>query len=200
MGALPGVVRTRVGYSGGVAADPTYRRVCNYPEWADWVETVQIEYDPSELSFADVLDAFFRSHGGWQAGRSGRSRQYASAIFAHDEAQAAAARTAIASRDRCGTLLEPFGQFYDAEAYHQKWVLQRKRPLFLSLGLLEPSEMLTSSAAVHLNAFAASRISAETAQRRLDSLAGTGTLHPEALRQATEAMGCFSDKPIVMYS
>jgi hypothetical protein len=44
------------------------------------------------------------------------------------------------------------------------------------------------------------RISAETAQRRLDSLAGTGTLHPEALRQATEAMGCFSDKPIVMYS
>lgn len=199
MGALSGMIRTRVGYSGGTVAEPTYRRVCGNPEWGDWVETVQLEYDPSALSYAEVLDAFFRNHDGWQGQRPSRSRQYQSVIFAHDQAQLASARQAVAARPGCGTLVEAFGQFWDAEAYHQKWLLQRKPQLFLSLGLREPSDLLLSRAAVQLNAFAAHRLRPETAARRLAALVDADGFGKPQLRAAVDAMAEFTDEPIVMY-
>mmetsp|Transcript_12921 Transcript_12921/g.39446 ORF Transcript_12921/g.39446 Transcript_12921/m.39446 type:complete len:201 (+) Transcript_12921:205-807(+) len=199
MGALVGVVRTRVGYAGGTEAEPTYRRVCGNPAWADWVETVQLEYDPRKISYEEVLDAFFRNHNSWQGQRASRSRQYQSVIFAHDEVQRDFAIRAIRARDRCGTLLESYTAFWDAEAYHQKWLLQRKAPLFMSLGLKEPSELFTSRAAVQLNAFAARRLRPETAARRLSLLADEGEIDPQALPAILDTMAEFSDEPIVMY-
>jgi peptide-methionine (S)-S-oxide reductase len=199
MGALSGVVRTRVGYSGGTVAEPTYRRVCGSPEWGDWVETVQLEYDPSALTYAEVLDAFFRNHDGWRGQRPSRARQYQSVIFAHDEAQLITARQAVGARPGCGTKVEPFSQFWDAEAYHQKWLLQRKPRLFLSLGLREPSELVSSRAAVQLNALAAGRLRPETAARRLKAFVGEDGFGPEQQSAAIEAMAEYTDEPIVMY-
>mmetsp|Transcript_7429 Transcript_7429/g.12564 ORF Transcript_7429/g.12564 Transcript_7429/m.12564 type:complete len:193 (-) Transcript_7429:356-934(-) len=190
---------TRVGYSGGTVAGPTYRRVCNNAEWADWVETVQIEYDPIKLSFAEVLDAFFRNHKGWEGQRPDRCRQYQSVIFAHDDEQAMWAAQAIKGRQHCGTFLEGFNEFYDAEAYHQKWLLQRKQPLFNALGLEEPSQLLSSRAAVTLNAFAAGRLTAARTARRLRALRESGELSQAVLEQSVSALHQFSDAPIVMF-
>jgi hypothetical protein len=120
-------------------------------------------------------------------------------IFAHDEAQLASARQAVGARPGCGTLVETFGQFWDAEAYHQKWLLQRKPQLFLSLGLREPSDLLTSRAAVQLNAFAARRLRPETTARRLEALVGADGFELQTLRAAVDAMAEFTDEPIVMY-
>ena len=97
-----------------------------------------IDFDPAVISYEGILDAFFRCH---DAAAGGRSRQYASIIFAHDESQLAAANKAVAERPGVKTTVEEAvgerGLFWVAEAYHQKWLLQRKRPLFLALGMME---------------------------------------------------------------
>ena len=72
-----------------------------------------------------MLDAFFRMH---DATARGRSRQYASIIFAHNDAQREAAERCLSkpAQNRAATTVEPATPFWDAEAYHQKWLLQRK--------------------------------------------------------------------------
>ena len=78
-GVLPAVVRTRVGYCGGTLKDPTYH------ELGDHTESVQVDYDPAKLSFGQLLDKIWTSHN--PCGVGGKSRQYMSVIFYHDEAQ-----------------------------------------------------------------------------------------------------------------
>jgi len=162
---LPGVVRTRVGYCGGSLADPTYRKVCNNADFADYAETISLEFDPSILSYEEMLDAFFRAH---DSQARGRSRQYASIIFAHTDTQRAAAEERLCSADN--TLIEAAPEvFWDAEPYHQKWLLQRKRELFLSLGMTDPAELIERPATV-LNAIAARRFSDDVAMERVAAL------------------------------
>jgi len=175
MAALPGVVRTAVGYCGGTKENPTYRKVCNNADYGDYVEAVSIDFDPAVVSYSGVLDHFFRSH---DAIASGRSRQYASVIFAHDNEQAAAAADAVAARPGVATLVEPATPFWVAEAYHQKWLLQRKRSLFLSLGLMEREQLLGAPATV-LNAAAAGKLRPEVALERLEQLVWEGELPSE---------------------
>ena len=151
MAALEGVVLSRVGYSGGLLHGPTYKLVCNDGLYSDWSESIQVEYDPAVVSYSDVLDAFFRGH---DANSRGRSRQYGSFIFVHDEKQLELAHVALADRPRANTIIEPFRSFWDAEvgidlcgplasatvgvpmltnlsaslprALHQRWLLQRR--------------------------------------------------------------------------
>ena len=108
--------------------------MCNDERYDDYAETIQLEFDPCVLSYDKVLDAFFRAHDHIAAGRS---RQYSSIIFAHDDAQHEAASAALASRPRSSTRLEALQPFWQAEPYHQKWLLQRKRDLLSSLQLCE---------------------------------------------------------------
>lgn len=135
-----------------------------------------MDFDPSVLSYDDVLAAFFRMH---DATARGRSRQYASIIFTHDDAQLARATAACAEQRRAATTVEPATPFWDAEAYHQKWLLQRKRPLFLALGLSSPDELWDQPATV-LNAVAAGKLPGRVAMQRLDKLLEEGELRPEA--------------------
>jgi len=156
---------------------PTYRSVCNDPSFRAYAETIQLDYDPKVLSYSDVLDAFFRAH---DARSSSRKRQYASIIFAHDEDQHSIAAQALdaarhPARSGATTVVERASDFWDAEPYHQKWILQRKRPLLLALGLTDTAELLGAPAAV-LNAFAAGRLPAEAAMDRLDALLLAGEL------------------------
>lgn len=193
MAALEGVVLSRVGYSGGLLHGPTYKLVCNDGLYSDWSESIQVEYDPSVVSYSDVLDAFFRGH---DANSRGRSRQYGSFIFAHDEKQLELAHVALADRPRANTIIEPFRSFWDAEAYHQKWLLQRRSSLFRPLQLSEPEELLTSRAATLLNAFAAQRLTGDAARERLLAL----DLTPEIEDRLLRAVRSFQDEMIVFRS
>jgi len=157
-------MRSRVGYAGGTKDNPSYRKVCGDPEYGDYVETIQLEYDANLLSYSEIIDAFFRAH---DAERRGRSRQYQSVIFVHDADQRDAALEALSVRPSAHTKVELAGEcFWDAEPYHQKWLLQRKRELFMGLAMEEPAELLEGPATV-LNAFAAGRLPSDVAAERM---------------------------------
>lgn len=157
------MIRTRVGYAGGTQPNPTYRKVCNDESFGDWVEAVQVEFDSACTSYEDVLDAFFRAH---DATRTGKSRQYQSVLFLHDAEQRDAAYAALAQRPTAHTKLEAADAFYDAEPYHQKWLLQRKRDLFLTLGMTDTAQLLEAPATA-LNAYAAGKLRADATAERL---------------------------------
>lgn len=144
--------------------------MCNNDDYADYAEAVTIDYDPAIISYEGILDAFFRCH---DAVAAGRSRQYASIIFAHDEDQMVAAQRAVAARPGVRTSVEEADLFWVAEAYHQKWLLQRKRPLFVAAGFMEREELVGPVATV-LNAAAAGKLPGRVALERLEKLMGRG--------------------------
>jgi peptide-methionine (S)-S-oxide reductase len=125
--AIPGVVRTAVGYTGGHTTDPTYRQVCGHR--TGHAEAVEVWFDPAQVSYAQLLEKFWQIHNPTTRNRQGFDfgSQYRSAIFTHDEAQQAAA---IASRDteqesrrrRIVTQIGPAAPFYRAEEYHQRFL------------------------------------------------------------------------------
>ena len=129
---LKGVKSTAVGYSGGTVPNATYEQVCSGR--TGHAEVVQVEYDPAELTYDELLDVFWRSHDPTQLNRQGPDvgTQYRSAIFFHTpEQQAAAAaskqRLEESSRYRRPVVTEitPAGEFYRAEEYHQQYLEKR---------------------------------------------------------------------------
>ena len=127
---LPGVTDTTVGYAGGTLDKPRYEDVKNGR--TGHAESLQIVFDPSKISYDDILDFFFRLHDPTTANRQGNDigTQYRSAIFYHDEAQRDAAQRAIQRAQPkwsrpIVTEVVPFTNFYEAEDYHQDY-LQRK--------------------------------------------------------------------------
>ena len=146
--------------------------MCSDPRFSDYAEAVHIDYDPSVISYERVVDAFFHLH---DATAGGKSRQYASIIFTHGEEQMQTAQNVLAQQRRAVTTVEAATPFWDAEAYHQKWLLQRKRPLFLALGLEDADELLGKPATV-LNAVAAAKLPVDLAMQRLDALLASGEI------------------------
>ena len=144
-------------------ASPSYRKVCNDRDFSDYAETIRVEFDAAKLPYDDLLDSFFNAH---DATARGKSRQYASVVFAHDAAQRASAEAAVARRPSVHTTIEDGGDYWAAEAYHQKWILQRKRGLFMKLGLTDVDELQAAPASV-LNAYAAGRLRSDLAAARL---------------------------------
>jgi peptide-methionine (S)-S-oxide reductase len=129
---LDGVVATRVGYTGGVKDEPTYKEVCS--GMTGHAEAVEVEFDPAQVSYDELLEVFWSIHDpttpnrqGWDVGT-----QYRSAIFVHDEAQQAAAE---ASRERAQervrrpivTEITPASTFWIAEDYHQRYLEKQGR-------------------------------------------------------------------------
>jgi len=128
---LPGVVSTRVGYTGGDLENATYRHVCTGT--TGHTEAVEIVFDPEQVSFRDLLELFFQIHDPTTPDRQGNDRgtQYRSAIFWHDEAQRKTAEDTIADVEASGlwpgkvvTEIAPAGAFWEAEPEHQDY-LQR---------------------------------------------------------------------------
>lgn len=165
-----------MGFCGGSEPNPSYKTVCRDASFGDYAEAITIDYDPSVLTFDDLLDAFFRCHDPISAGRS---RQYSSILFYHDEAQRAAAEAALSTRPHVSTTLEAAAPFWEAEPYHQKWLLQRKRPLMLALGLTSYDDLLGPAATV-LNALAAGKLRYDTALERLEVLVAADELDVDA--------------------
>lgn len=129
---LPGVIRTRVGYAGGHTDDPTYEDVCS--DTTGHAEAVEIEFDPEQVSYDELLDVFWGKHDPTQLNRQGYDigSQYRSAIFFHTpDQQEAALRSKAAVQSltagRVVTELVPAGSFHEAEDYHQQYLEKRGR-------------------------------------------------------------------------
>src|ERR1700739_4972965 len=130
---LPGVISTRVGYTGGNCANPTYKDVCT--DRTGHAEAVEVEYDPAKLSYDRLLDVFWENHDPTQLNRQGPDwgTQYRSAIFFHTPEQGRAAKAKIEqltasgqfSPKRIVTKVEPAQTFWRAEEYHQKYLEKR---------------------------------------------------------------------------
>lgn len=124
----PGVISTRVGYTGGDVANATYR---NHGTHAEGIEVM---FDPSQTSFRAVLEFFFQIHDPTTANRQGNDRgvSYRSAIYYADEVQKAVALDTIADVNASGlwpgnvvTELAPVGDFWEAEPEHQDYLERR---------------------------------------------------------------------------
>ena len=129
---IKGVVSTRVGYTGGKKQDPTYEDVCT--DKTGHAEAVEIEYDPSIVSYDALLDAFWKMHDPTTMNRQGpdKGTQYRSAIFYVNEAQKNAALASKGRLQNSGkyknavvTEIMPAVEFYPAEDYHQKYYMKR---------------------------------------------------------------------------
>ena len=126
---IQGVVSTRVGYTGGHTKDPTYQKVCS--DTTGHAESVEVVFDPAQVTYSRLLAAFFEFHDPTQINRQGPDvgSQYRSAIFFLNETQKKAALEAIARLESSGrygrpiaTQVLPATEFYPAEEYHQKYL------------------------------------------------------------------------------
>jgi peptide methionine sulfoxide reductase msrA/msrB len=126
---IPGVTGTVVGYSGGFTPNPTYETVKTGK--TGHAEAIQVTFDPSKLSYEQLLAFFFRIHDPTTPNRQGHDRgtQYRSAIFVRGEeqkrgAEAAKKRAQAKWKDPIVTEIVPFSAFTPAEEYHQDYLLK----------------------------------------------------------------------------
>jgi peptide-methionine (S)-S-oxide reductase len=127
-----GVVSTAVGFAGGTTENPSYKDVCRGR--TGHAEVVKVVFDPSKVSYEQLLEVFWSSHNpttrdrqGWDIGS-----QYRSAIFVHNPEQEESARRSLGEMDCAGrykkpivTEITPAGPFYRAEEYHQQYLAKR---------------------------------------------------------------------------
>jgi len=125
---VKGVTSTTVGYIGGTTKNPTYKEVCT--DRTGHAEAVEVEFDPSQVSYRELLALFFQSHDPTTLNRQGPDfgTQYRSAIFFHDTEQEKEAREAKAALEKAGIFKRPIvtqivaaPEFYRAEDYHQQY-------------------------------------------------------------------------------
>ena len=121
-----GVKTVESGYTGGHAANPTYKQVCGGD--TGHAEAIRITFDPEQLNYDDLLDIFFATHDPTQLNRQGNDigTQYRSAIFPQNDEQQRKARAAIARNNpdhgnAIVTTIEPKGEWWPAEDYHQDY-------------------------------------------------------------------------------
>lgn len=131
---MPGVVATKVGYSGGDLQNPRYDDVCSGT--TGHTEVVQVSFDPAKISYHDLVEKFFTLHDPTQLNRQGPDigHQYRSVVFtldAEQEQMARAVRTQLSASNRYKhpvvTAIEPAPVFWPAEEYHQQYLVKQGR-------------------------------------------------------------------------
>jgi peptide-methionine (S)-S-oxide reductase len=166
-GSLDGVVRTRVGYAGGTTENPTYHNL------GDHTETIQIDYDPTQISYEQLLEIYWDSHNPtarpW-------SRQYMSIVFYHNSEQRELAmetkqREEASSGRQVYTEIIPFSEFYLAEYYHQKYYLQQVPELMKELTAIYPNfaDFINSTAVARINGYVGGHVTLQELQDQLNS-------------------------------
>jgi methionine-S-sulfoxide reductase len=178
------VVRTRVGYTGGTKVDPTYYNL------GDHTESVQVDYDPTQISYDELLAVFWKAHS---PATASFSRQYMNAVFYHDEEQQ---RLALATRDQVAadlgqqvtTQILPAETFYLAEDYHQKYSLRGKTPFYEELAAVYTTteELIASTAAARLNGYLGGYGTRDQLERELESLGLSPETSEELLRRVRQ--------------
>ena len=177
------MIRTRVGYAGGSKDNPTYYSL------GDHTETVQVEYDPEQISYQELLDVFWDSHN---AAMLPYSVQYKSIIFYHDEEQK---RLAIESKAReeekrnanIHTEIVPYSRFYLAEDYHQKYYLRNVPDLNKELTAIYPdaNDFVNSTAVARVNGYVGGNGDIETLHQEIDSYGLSPAAKQRLLEMAT---------------
>jgi methionine-S-sulfoxide reductase len=128
---IPGVLETKVGYTGGAVAHPTYKMICT--GITGHAEGVQITFDPAKLSYEELLGYFFRMHDPTTLNQqhNDRGTQYRSAIFYTSEEQKKTAEKVKERVDKSGKWKKPIvteitkaGEFWPGEDYHQKYLIK----------------------------------------------------------------------------
>jgi methionine-S-sulfoxide reductase len=157
-----------VGYAGGTTENPTYHRL------GDHSETLQIDFDPSSISYKELLAIFWESHS---PGSPSWSRQYQAAVFYHNDTQK---RLALETADEVTaringevfTQVLPAGGFYLAEDYHQKYFLRRDPVLLTELTRIYPDtwDLVASTAAARVNGYVAGHGNRASLEAELNSL------------------------------
>ena len=125
---VKGVTDAAAGYTGGTVENPSYREVCG--DATGHAEAVQVEFDPAQVSYDDLLSVFWRIHDPTTMNQQGPDvgSQYRSAVFFHTPEQEAAARASKAKQEASGrfrrpvvTEITPASRFWRAEEYHQRY-------------------------------------------------------------------------------
>ncbi len=131
---VDGVVSTRVGYTGGTTVNPTYEDVCGHD--TGHAEAVEVIFDPNKVSYRELLNIFWDIHDPTTLNRQGPDvgSQYRSAVFYTTAAQEREARESMKEVEKTGiysrqivTEIAPADEFYEAEDYHQKYLMKRGR-------------------------------------------------------------------------
>jgi peptide-methionine (S)-S-oxide reductase len=129
---IKGVTSTAVGYIGGSLKDPTYQDVCT--DRTGHAEVVQVEFDPAQVSYQDLLKVFWENHDPTTLNRQGpdHGSQYRSAIFFHTPEQEAEAKASVDTLTKSGRYKRPIvteitaaPHFWPAEEYHQQYLEKR---------------------------------------------------------------------------
>ncbi len=125
---IKGVQKVTSGYAGGATDNPTYREICTGK--TGHAEVVQIDYDPSQITYPELLQVFWKTHDPTTLNQQGADKgtQYRSVIFYHDEEQRVLAETYKKQLDESGVFKKPIvteisalKKFFNAEAYHQDY-------------------------------------------------------------------------------
>ena len=128
---LKGVIKVTSGYSGGETKSPDYKSVCT--GLTGHAECLEIQYDPSKITYEELLEVFWKTHDPTTLNRQGNDvgTQYRSVIFYQTAEEQQIAKAYMKQLDATGsfskpivTTLEPFTLFYPAENYHQDYYLQ----------------------------------------------------------------------------
>ena len=161
-----------MGYAGGTKKGPSYH------DLGDHSEVVQIDFDPSRISYKELLDIFWKSHD-----PTGDSwfRQYRQAIFYHNELQRKAAtesrdKLAAETKERIATAIEPYSGFYLAEDYHQKRNLRAYPELMGEFGAMFPEmkSLINSTAVTRVNGYLGGNGSCGSLKEQIESFGLSG--------------------------
>lgn len=146
---LKGVTKVESGFSGGTVKNPSYEQVCTGE--TGHAEVVNVEYNPAVISYAELLEVFWKMHDPTTLNRQGEDEgtQYRSVIFYHTPQQKAEAEKYKAELNRqkvyphpIVTQIEPFKAFYKAEAYHQNYYALNSRQPYCRLVIMPKVEKL----------------------------------------------------------
>ena len=189
------MIRTRVGYTGGTTEAPTYSNI------GDHTESIQIDFDPSQVSYAELLTLFWESHDptfpAWSA-------QYASAVFYHDEGQQALVES---TRREQGALQGPIHTrvaaaetFYRAEDYHQKYRLRNVALVMREFEWFypDPRDFTDATSAARVNGVLGRHYTADRLEEELESF-GLSAKVDDLLRTYASGSGsasCGTEVPI----
>jgi methionine-S-sulfoxide reductase len=169
-----------VGYAGGTKKNPTYH------DLGDHSESTEIDYDPSKISYSQLLDVFWSTHN--PCARA-YSRQYMSAIWTHNAEQMRLALDSKAREEKrrgstITTEIAPLREFTLAEDYHQKYELRSDSELMKGLAVYSDAEFVNSTAAARLNAAIGGNLSGEILRAEIESYGLTPKGRERLLRSA----------------
>ncbi len=155
-----------MGYTGGSLQDPTYSSL------GDHTEAIEIDYDPSVITYGELLDIFWKGH---DPTRSSWSSQYMAAVFYRDEDQKREILTSIERLEttlgKVATKVLPYSRFHLAEDYHQKYSLKNDRDLLREFRqVYSDKEITDSTAAARVNGYLTGNGSQETLRKEIDRL------------------------------